>query len=233
MNPQPQYVHCFSSHRFNALITPKYWCWIGQKYLPQRIFGEYLWLWLTLFFSFAAYVPLFFWARGNVIVGGDHWYSWSWQKSTHDANGRGDPHDGKRRSLDMIAYPLAYSLIVLPLCVVRWVGFSQEAHSQTMPSAATITVVALFGLSGAVNVVLFLSTRPDRLLFAKEPPMSAGEIEAHARGATESTYVKEERAAEHVETLGTLLSTSAGAWDPNPKSRPNTGGDFTEESANS
>jgi len=58
-------------------------------------------------------------------------------------------------------YPLAYSVVVLPLSVARWLLFSH--HS--VPSAATFFGVSTFNFSGAVNVILFLIVRPKLLLF--------------------------------------------------------------------
>jgi hypothetical protein len=34
--------------------------------MEWRVLGEYLWMWITLFFSLVVYVPLFFWMRGNI-----------------------------------------------------------------------------------------------------------------------------------------------------------------------
>lgn len=116
------------------------------------------------------------------------------------------------------SYPLVYCAIVLPLCVVRWVGFSREANGQQVPSAATLAVVTIYGLSGAANVVLFLSTRPHLLLFAKEPhapvPTQLPVLPvAHDRLATDATAVKEGHPEDHVETLGAL--PSARDWNLN------------------
>ena len=58
-------------------------------------------------------------------------------------------------------YPLAYSFVVLPLSVARWLLFTHH-H---VPSAATFFGVSTFNLSGAVNVLLFLIVRPKLLLF--------------------------------------------------------------------
>jgi len=60
-------------------------------------------------------------------------------------------------------YPFAYSLIVLPLSVTRWLQFSKV----DIPSAATFFGVSLFNLSGAVNVLVFLIARPGLLLFTR------------------------------------------------------------------
>jgi hypothetical protein len=52
---------------------------------------------------------------------------------------------------------------------VRWTGFVQEQRGlvNTVPSAATFAVMAIFSLSGACNTILLLTTRPDAGLFSK------------------------------------------------------------------
>ncbi|TFK44244.1 hypothetical protein BDQ12DRAFT_7819 [Crucibulum laeve] len=69
----------------------------------------------------------------------------------------------------MLAYPIVYSITVLPLSVVRWVGFVQERNHghNNIPSAATLAVCAIYGLSGACNVILLLTTRPSSVLFGR------------------------------------------------------------------
>ena len=62
------------------------------------------------------------------------------------------------------SYPLAYSLVVIPLSVSRWLLFSHK----NVPSAATFFGIIMFNLSGAINVLLFLIVRPQLLLFT--PP---------------------------------------------------------------
>jgi hypothetical protein len=46
----------------------EFWCWIGSGYMPERIAGEYVWFWCTLAVSFALYIPLFFFKRGNIKI---------------------------------------------------------------------------------------------------------------------------------------------------------------------
>ena len=53
--------------RDNCLI--KHWCWIGKNYLGWRLGGEYVWLWSALFVSIAAYIALYLWMRGNLVLG--------------------------------------------------------------------------------------------------------------------------------------------------------------------
>jgi hypothetical protein len=81
----------------------KFWCWIGSRYLGFRIVGEYLWLWVTLFVSLLAYIPLFFWSRGNITVSDKSW----WKFSIHRTTDSFEDQDGHRSyALTMIAYVL-------------------------------------------------------------------------------------------------------------------------------
>jgi len=149
--------------RHDYEIPTPYWCWIGENFLVQRILGEYIWFWLTLLVSIVAYIPLCLYVRGNITVNTDVW----WRFRVHRAHNRGVV---RTRALDLIAYPLVYSVLVLPLSVVRWLRFIQERHGgmDHVPPAATFAVVAVYGLSGAANVLLFSLTRPNLLLFKKD-----------------------------------------------------------------
>ena len=65
----------------------------------------------------------------------------------------------------MIWYPICYTVLVLPLSIVRWRTF-RSPKLQT-PFAVTAVVVTVFGLSGVVNVVLITLTRRNLLLFGR------------------------------------------------------------------
>jgi len=62
---------------------------------------------------------------------------------------------------------MAYCIIILPLSIIRWLGFTQEIRygANTIPAAANFTALALFGLSGFLNVILLLTTKAQ--LFGK------------------------------------------------------------------
>ncbi|EIN11601.1 hypothetical protein PUNSTDRAFT_25580, partial [Punctularia strigosozonata HHB-11173 SS5] len=139
--------------------TP-FWCWIGGKgdtYLVDKIFGEYLWLWITLLVSTIVYIPLFFLSRGYITVSQTHW----WKFSVHGRQFNSTSPSAKRVSLGMLAYPITYSFTILPMSIVRWFMFTP---SHSVPSVATLIVVSIFGLSGAANVFLLLYARPGLLL---------------------------------------------------------------------
>jgi len=141
------------------MVPTPYWCWIGDRYGTERIVGEYMWLWISLFSSFLVYVPLYFWSTGNLSVDIHKWWKFRIHRQVHvqDCDGR------RRRAFGMLAYPLVYSVTVLPLSIVRWIGFSRPQGD--IPSAATFIVVFIYTLSGAMNVFLLLYTRPRLLLF--------------------------------------------------------------------
>src|SRR5260221_14057479 len=95
------------------------------------------------------------------------------------------------------SYPLTYCLCILPVSIVRWIGFIQEKkyNRNDIPSAASFFAVSIFGLSGFLNVVLLLSTRPNSGLFgklvfepARRPPSTVSlpdQYQLEANGVTE------------------------------------------------
>jgi len=73
----------------------------------------------------------------------------------------------------MFRYPAVYCVLVLPMSIVRWLTFIHDFNSA--PSVATFIVVSIFGLSGFVDVILLLTTRPlaglfGELMFRDETP---------------------------------------------------------------
>lgn len=51
-------------------------------------------------------------------------------------------------------------MLVLPLSVGRWIGFGDNSSQARLPSAAAFAGISIFGLSGLVNVILVVWTRP-------------------------------------------------------------------------
>ena len=71
--------------------------------------------------------------------------------------------------------------MLLPLSIVRWLSFSNafrlpDGQPGQPPLAATVTVEVIYGLFGATNVILLLTTRRRLLLF--EHPLTV----LHERG---------------------------------------------------
>ncbi|KAH9048657.1 hypothetical protein EDB83DRAFT_2227100 [Lactarius deliciosus] len=148
-------------HKDFETPTP-YWCWIGPKYNGERLAGEYIWMWIALFASVVMYVPVHFWMKGHLSVDGEKWYKFRLVKSDVE-------YSQRRATLGILFYPLAYSIMVIPLSVSRWLLF----NNKNVPSATTFFGIIMFHLSGATNVLLFLIVRPRLLLFT--PPEELGE----------------------------------------------------------
>jgi hypothetical protein len=122
----------------------------------------------------------------------------------HTSSGRGtDPC--------ICRYPLIYSLSVTPLTVARWLEFKREwdGESNNIPGAVTFTVASIYSLSGFANVVLFASTRPDLLLFQKEPAakMDQGQL------PYQDIHTSSESPKQDAANLGALPPVGGGGWD--------------------
>ncbi|EIN11597.1 hypothetical protein PUNSTDRAFT_124875 [Punctularia strigosozonata HHB-11173 SS5] len=133
-----------------------YWCWIagsGRHYLPDKLVGEYLWIWLTLFLLMTLHIPLWLLVRGYITLRDES----PWKPRVHLRRNGGmkDVH------LGILAYPVTYSIVTLPLSVVRWITFRTGIES----SALTFAIDPIFCLGGFANVLLLLLFRSDLLLF--------------------------------------------------------------------
>ncbi|PBK73567.1 hypothetical protein ARMSODRAFT_952659 [Armillaria solidipes] len=151
--------------------TP-YWCWIGENHTALRIIGEYVWFWITLGASFLVYIFLFLWSRGNIAFDDKSW----WKFTFHSRPDKPESQEEKarrRNSLNMIAYPVVYSILVLPLSVVRWITFNGKNQ---LGSEANLIVISIYGLSGMMNVILLLVTRPNSVLFGKTGRAGHGRV---------------------------------------------------------
>jgi len=139
-----------------------YWCWISSRFRAEQYAGEYVWLWVTMLVSLLAYTALFLWARGNLSVSQTHWWKPQIQSSTAAKQDIDPDNDTRWISTRMIVYPFVFIVTTLPLSVVRWSsGFGSNRRRF---AAATFAVSSIYGLSGALNVLLFLFTRADLLL---------------------------------------------------------------------
>ncbi|KII91648.1 hypothetical protein PLICRDRAFT_51784 [Plicaturopsis crispa FD-325 SS-3] len=164
-------------HRGENYVSPSpYWCWLGPAYLKEKIPGEYLWFWLCLAVSFTVYIPLYLWSRGNItIVDESKWLSCRFHAATNASYIDDDVLRRKRRSYAMLAYPFAYCVAVLPLSIVRWIDFVQEAKGRPngISYQATFGAASVYELSGLFDVLLFLYARPGLLLHSERHPAAA------------------------------------------------------------
>ena len=86
-------------------------------------------------------------------------------------------------------YPLVYAIIVGPTSVIRWINFGLETRGKDTPTSLSFLASVLFSLSGALNVTLLLTTRPELLLLHKPQKTN------HAADASASSGVSHSRPA--------------------------------------
>jgi len=133
-------------------------------------------MWLAAFVNIILYIPLFFCVRGNIIVNPvskritfrfrkNNGLGWEMGNgnSTYGVKGSGM----NKEALKLIWYPISYTALVLPISIARWSSFPavEDTPVNQLPILKTSITVFIFGLSGLVNVLVFISTRPHLLLF--------------------------------------------------------------------
>ncbi|KAI0930549.1 hypothetical protein AcV5_007233 [Taiwanofungus camphoratus] len=125
-----------------------YWCWISNGYPVERVTLDYMWLFFSAVLSFVLYTLVLLKLRGNI--------------SPHGLRFRRDPTvaqivDDRSVSVakQMLLYPVAYTVLILPIAVCRFVEWS----GHNVPDAVTFFSDSVFLLSGLVNVTLFAATR--------------------------------------------------------------------------
>ncbi|KAG8925964.1 hypothetical protein FRC02_009299 [Tulasnella sp. 418] len=150
-----------------------YWCWIRAPYFGERLGLEYAIFWFIAIVSILLYTPLFFLLRGNLTIERKldpgkwvkfavHWRAIGtgprWAYRTED--------QFAKLAKTMLAYPIVYIFLILPISLNRWIAFNNDcALQRDWPSEVSITVCVTFALSGLVNVLLYITTRPALLPF--------------------------------------------------------------------
>jgi hypothetical protein len=201
-------------------LKPKLGCWIAPRYRVERILAEYLLFWISAFTSIVLYLLLFLFFRGNIRVDPHHWTKIKFTTSTRGPSGQEDwstrtvDHNQAlkmlcctsslfdshylgmtdwQRNLD----PLAYTIIIGPLSIARWSnsGSIMPRSAVTTPFVVLGIGYLIFGLSGIVNVILFVWTRPSILLFGLSggPVQQIPEVIRHSSGLSERTSVSTRR----------------------------------------
>jgi len=146
--------------KYYSTPTP-YWCWIGQHFQAEEIAGEYAWFWVTLLVSIALYLPLFLLHLG-VIEPGQSWYAPTPNQERGEVQVQSKALSRKPPKLwTAIVYPSVYFLVIMPLSIVRWIGFGQETTdgASHIPPVVTFIFAIPLSLSGVFNAILYLLTR--------------------------------------------------------------------------
>jgi hypothetical protein len=134
------------------------WCWITDNYPKEQTFLEYFFEFFSAGVGFLFYVAILLRVRGNLYQVDDKWRfrslpsGQSWQLAV----GR-DQIDSAmlKAAKNMVWYPVAYTVILIPISLARLVEFS----GGQVPDWALIATDVLYNLTGFVNVIIFLATR--------------------------------------------------------------------------
>ncbi|KAI0075355.1 hypothetical protein K474DRAFT_1646647 [Panus rudis PR-1116 ss-1] len=131
-----------------------YWCWISNHYGVPRITHDYMIMFISAFLSFLLYALIFLRLRGNITL-----KSWHIKfQRTRDLKWKGkETTDSQVITVAklMLWYPIAYTLMVLPIALCRFLAWG----GVEIPFGMTIFSDAIFLLSGLINVILFTTTR--------------------------------------------------------------------------
>ncbi|EIW55449.1 uncharacterized protein TRAVEDRAFT_38715 [Trametes versicolor FP-101664 SS1] len=135
-----------------------YWCWITSGYPHQQFYFEYFLEFLSAGLSFFLYAAVLLRVRGNLVKTSGRWclrfvpHGERWVLAI-----RRDAVDGYMMHVvaRMVWYPVAYTILLLPVTIARFVMFS----GRNVPFGATIFADFVFNLQGVANVILLLATR--------------------------------------------------------------------------
>jgi len=115
------------THKHYVTPTP-YWCWIGPGYKTERIAGEYMWFWITLFASVIMNISVYFWTKGHLAV--------NLQR--------------------MLLYPVAYAITILPTTSARWALFDHKKVSSAV-TFFCVVVFDLSGVTNVLLFLIIRS----------------------------------------------------------------------------
>ncbi|KAF7298131.1 Git3 domain-containing protein [Mycena chlorophos] len=130
-----------------------YWCWIAPRWSGARVGLDYLFMFVAAFFSFILYMLVFLRMRGNVIVEGRS-ISFRFSGATQ-WRGKHFGEQSLKIARQMLLYPIAYTIMILPIAASRFSSFAGDDVS----FGVTLFTDSIFLLSGVVNVTLFAMAR--------------------------------------------------------------------------
>ncbi|TFK67850.1 hypothetical protein BDN72DRAFT_842536 [Pluteus cervinus] len=140
------------------------WCWISPKHKYAGIAYEYAFMWFSSFVMLVLYIFIALSLRGVIK-----------RRSVLSPALRMSEETKRWRSVanSMLFYPAVYIFCIFPMSVVRWLKFDDVT---VIPDGATIFASIVFSSSGVLNVILYLTTRPNLIKSSSTSPSMA---EAH------------------------------------------------------
>jgi len=132
-----------------------HWCWISDGYPVARIMADYFWMFLSAGICFIIYGLILLKLRGNITTEDKRLRFRLKVKKSELISPDGADSQMKTIAKQMLLYPIAYTIMFLPIACCRFVEWS--GHNVSW--GATIFSDAVFLLAGLVNVILFITTR--------------------------------------------------------------------------
>ncbi|KAG8743477.1 hypothetical protein FRC10_011949 [Ceratobasidium sp. 414] len=173
-------------HGARLYYTPTpWWCWINGRYTPYRIVAEYLWLWIAGVGTVCLYVPSYIILRKNrkefspIEKAGQEdrpfdSQSHSSSNSSSNSNSNSSSSQKSDNPAKMLYYPVAYTLCILPLSIMRWAAFSDPSLlSNPRMNPPSMVFGVTFYLMGLINVMLTIWVRPSILLIGSDGQLSS------------------------------------------------------------
>ncbi|KAI0746923.1 hypothetical protein C8Q80DRAFT_1105630 [Daedaleopsis nitida] len=135
-----------------------FWCWITENYPREQFYLEYFFEYVSAGVSFVLYTAILLRVRGNLVRTSERWqlrfvpHGERWRLAI-----RRDVVDSSMMAVAtrMVWYPVAYTILLLPVTIARFVSFSGHA----VPFRVMIFADFVFNIQGLVNVLLLLATR--------------------------------------------------------------------------
>ncbi|KAG8910916.1 hypothetical protein FRC02_006919, partial [Tulasnella sp. 418] len=130
-----------ATHRDPPFYGPaELWCSINKTYMAEHIGLMYGILWMGALINICLYLPLC-------------WYLW--RDRGNKAKGTTSGQESADVASKMMVYPIAYIFLVLPMSIVRWIGFANPGVHVGLGWTALGAIT--FGSSGLVNSLLFIA----------------------------------------------------------------------------
>lgn len=143
------------------------WCYVSIEHIALRASG-YVCAWLAGATSIVLYGILWLKLRrpcSSLVI--ESRYS-----SSVMSEGLNENSSQWKDAWKLLWYPASYCVIIIPLSASRWTSFISDRNHEhhATPFSVTAFSVALFDLSGLIDVILFISTRPGLLFFEPGDP---------------------------------------------------------------
>jgi len=133
------------------------WCWITDNYPKEQFFLEYFFEFMSAGLGFLLYATVLLRVRGNLVMMDGKWrLRWVPRSEGWKLQLGRDIIDTcmlKVAAL-MVWYPVAYSLILIPISLSRLISFA----GHKVPFWAIVLSDIVYNLTGFVNVFLLLAT---------------------------------------------------------------------------